>query len=87
MSVDIGKGTEIVVVGAAGKIAVWMRNARKMMTLREIVRLRRGEGLVLNHGMPRMLGGVRRVHMHRLSRPIVGVVVRRGKSLDILRLL
>ena len=77
----IGLNMRIVVV-VAGKIAVRKRNARMMLTLWVIV----VEGWALKRGMPRMLGGVRRVHMHRLSRLIV-VVVRRGKTLDILRLL
>ena len=72
-------GQSMIVV--VGKIAARMRNALRMMMLRVIIPLRRVEGWVLKRGM---LGGVRRVHMNRLT---VVVVVRRGKTLNILRLL
>lgn len=85
----MGIGEGMVMMKVVGKIAVvWMRNGRMMMRLREIVRLRRVEGLVLKRGMLRMLGGVRRrVHMDRRLIVAVAVAVRRGKTLDILRLL
>ena len=76
-----GIGQSMIVV--VGKIAVRMRNALRMMTLRVIVPLRRVEGWALKRGM---LGGVRRVHMNRLI-VVVVAVVRRGKTLNILRFL
>lgn len=79
----IWQNMRIMVVVGTGKIAVQMRNARMMMTLRAIL----VEGWVLKRGMPRILGGVRWVHTHRLSRLTVIVAVRGGKTVDVLRLL
>jgi len=66
----IGQNMRIVVVIGTGKIAVRVRNVRMMMALRVIV----VEGWVLKRGMPRILGGVRWVQTHRLSRLTVVVV-------------